>query len=303
MNIVLTGSLGNIGKPLTEALVEKRHKVTVISSKADRIPEINALGATPAIGSIQDASFLARTFKGADAVYLMEAWEGIGNLFDKDIDFPAAFRKIAENYKQAVEQSGIKRIIHLSSIGAHTDQGTGSLYVHHNVEQILRTLPEDVAIKFMRPVGFFSNIYRWLPMIRSKGAIIQSYGGDKKEPWVSALDIASTIADEMDRPFEGRTTHYLASDEVSPNEIAHHIGEAIGNPNLKWEVIPADQLLKQMLSSGVNEWIANGMIQMQKAQQSGSLYQDFYRQKPMFGKVKIKDFAAEFAQIYHQQNN
>lgn len=32
MNIVLTGSLGNIGKPLTKALVEKGHTVTVISS-------------------------------------------------------------------------------------------------------------------------------------------------------------------------------------------------------------------------------------------------------------------------------
>ncbi len=32
MNIVLTGSLGNIGKPLTQELVQKRHSVTVISS-------------------------------------------------------------------------------------------------------------------------------------------------------------------------------------------------------------------------------------------------------------------------------
>lgn len=36
MNIVVTGSLGNIGKPLTQALVQKGHAVTVISSKDER---------------------------------------------------------------------------------------------------------------------------------------------------------------------------------------------------------------------------------------------------------------------------
>jgi len=303
MNIVLTGSLGNIGKPLTKALVERGHTVTVISSKIERKPEIEALGAIPAIGSIQDVEFLSKTFSGADAVYLMEAWEGIGSIFDKDIDFLAEFRKIAENYKQAVEQSGVNRIIHLSSVGAHSDKGTGSLFVHHNVENILQTLPENVAIKFMRPVGFFSNIYRWLPMIKSKGSIIQSYGGNKKEPWVSPLDIAATIADEIGNPFNGRTVHYLASDEVSPNEVAQSIGKAIGNPDLKWEVIPADKLLDQMLSAGVNEWIAKGMVQMQKAQQNGSLYEDFYHYNPTFGKVKLDDFAKEFAQTYNKQDN
>lgn len=36
MNIVVTGSLGNISKPLTQELVQKRHSVTIISSKAGR---------------------------------------------------------------------------------------------------------------------------------------------------------------------------------------------------------------------------------------------------------------------------
>jgi len=303
MKIVLTGSLGNIGKPLTTLLVTAGHQVTVISSKKERIPEIENLGAVAAIGSIQDAEFLTETFRGADAVYLMEAWEGIGSLFDKEIDFLSEFKKIAGNYVKAVQQSGVKKIIHLSSIGAHSDQGTGSLLVHYNVEQILQTLPEDVSIKFMRPVGFFSNIYRWLPTIQSQGKIIQSYGGGEKEPWVSPYDIAATIADEMERSFNGRTVHYIASDEVSPDEIAAALGQSIGHPDLEWKVIPGEELLNQMLSAGINEWVAKGMVAMQKAQRDGSLYEDFYANKPAFGKVKLEDFAKEFAQIYNKKNN
>jgi len=301
MKITLTGSLGNIGKPLTQLLVSAGHQVTVISSKAERVSEIESLGAVAVVGSIQDAEFLTATFKDADAVYLMEAWEGIGSIFDKEIDFLAEFKRIARNYVTAVQQSGVKKIIHLSSIGAHSDQGTGSLSVHYNVEQILRTLPEEVSIKFMRPVGFFSNIYRWLPAIKSQNAIIQSYGGDRKEPWVSPYDIAATIADEMEKPFTGKTVHYVASDEVSPDEIAIALGNATGNPDLEWKVISGEALLDQMISAGVNRWIAEGMIAMQKAQGDGSLYEDFYANKPTPGKIKLEDFAREFSQIYNKK--
>ncbi|SMP33633.1 NAD(P)H-binding protein [Chryseobacterium profundimaris] len=302
MKIVLTGSLGNIGKPLAKLLVKAEHQVTVISSKVERVTEIESLGAVAAIGTIQNVEFLTETFKDADAIYLMEAWEGIGSLFDKDIDFLAEFKKIAQNYVTAVRQSGVKKIIHLSSIGAHSDQGSGSLLVHYHVEQILQMLPEDVSIKFMRPVGFFSNMYRWLPTIQSQGKIIQSYGGERKEPWVSPYDIAMTVADEMEKPFIGRTVHYIASDEVSPDEIASALGKAIGKPDLEWKVIPGEKLLDQMLSAGINEWIAKGMVAMQKAQGSGSLYEDFYASQPRFGKVRLEEFAKEFAQTYNKEN-
>jgi uncharacterized protein YbjT (DUF2867 family) len=73
MKIIVTGSLGNISKPLTKALIQKGHSVTVISSKGERQDEIEAMGAKAAIGTFQDVDFLTKTFTGADIVYLMEA--------------------------------------------------------------------------------------------------------------------------------------------------------------------------------------------------------------------------------------
>jgi uncharacterized protein YbjT (DUF2867 family) len=162
-------------------------------------------------------------------------------------------------------------------------------------------LAEQIAIKFIRPAGFYSNLYRNLDAIKNQHAIVSTYGGDRKEPWVAAEDIAATISEEMDMPFEGRSVHYLASDEVSPNEVAQILGEAIGEHDLIWKAVPREQMLSGMLASGMNEWIANGFMDMQAAQESGSLYEDFYRNKPVFGKTTFKDFAKEFAQVYHQQ--
>lgn len=301
MNIVLTGSLGNIGKPLTTELVAQGHSVTVISSNPERKTAIEALGAKAAIGSMFDADFLTATFKGADIVYLMETMEAAGDMFDKSVDFIETINKIGATYKTAVEQSRVKKVVHLSSIGAHTNKGIGILIFHYNVESLLRQLSADIAIKFIRPVGFYINMFSFVQTIKYKGAIISNYGGDKKEPWVSPLDIASVITEEMDKPFAGRTVRYVASDEVSPNEIAKALGDAIGKPDLQWQVISDEQLLTNWLNIGFNEQVAKGFIELQSSQGTGELYVDYYQHQPILGNVKLADFAKDFASVYHSE--
>lgn len=300
MKIVVTGSLGNISKPLTQQLVQRGHSVTVISSKAERQKDIEDIGAKAAIGTMEDPDFLSATFKDADVVYVMETL-GADSFFNQNLDIIAAITKIGNNYKQAIEQSGVKRVVHLSSIGAHTDKGNGNLVFHYNVENILKQLPNDVSIKFMRPAGFYTNMFRFIETIKTQGVIVSNYGGDNKEPWVSPLDIAAAITEEIEKPFEGRTIRYIASEEVSPNEIAKILGEAIGKPELKWVVIPDEQLLNGMLSIGMNLQVANGFVEMQASQRSGLLYEDYYRNKPTLGKVKLTDFAKEFSTVYNQK--
>ena len=300
MKIIVTGSLGHISRPLTAELLQKGHAVTVISSKPERQAEIEALGAIAAIGTMEDADFLSATFKGADIVYVMET-HGASSFFDPNLDLMAVISKIGQNYKQAIQQSGVKRVVHLSSIGAHTDKGNGILAFHYNVENILKQLPDDVSIKFMRPVGFYYNMFAFIPTIKTQGAIVSNYGGDVKNPWVSPLDIAAVIAEEMEKPFDGREIRYIASDEVSPNEVAGILGEAIGKPDLKWLAIPDEQLLNGMVAAGMNSNIAKGLVEMNAGFHRGPLYEDYYLHRPaVFGKVKLTDFAKDFAAAFKQ---
>jgi len=301
MKIIVTGSLGHISKPLTEELVQKGHEVTVISSKPDRQTDIESLGAKAAIGTMEDADFLSAVFKGADVVYVMET-HGAGSFMDPNLDLMAAISKIGNNYRQAIQSSGVKRVVHLSSIGAHTDKGHGILALHYNVENILKQLPDDVSIKFMRPVGFYYNMLAFIPTIKTQGAIVSNYGGDTRDPWVSPLDIAAVIAEEIEKPFDGRTVRYIASDEVSPNEVAGILGEAIGKPDLKWLAIPDGQLLNGMIAAGMNPNIAKGLVEMNAGFHRGQLYEDYYLHKPaVFGKVKLTEFAKEFAAAFNQK--
>ena len=296
MKVVVTGSLGNISKPLAIELVQKGHTVTVISSNEKKQPDIEALGAIAAIGSLEDVGFLTATFTGADTVYCMVP---PNNYFDHNLDLLAYYARLGKNYAQAIEQSGVRRVVNLSSIGAHLDRGSGILLGAHNVEKILNELSSDVAITHLRPVAFYYNLYGYVDTIENQGVIAANYGADDKYVWVSPIDIAAVIVEELETPLVGRKVRYVASDELTGNETATILGAAIGKPDLKWTIISNEQMQSGLESAGMNPQIAAGLVEMYAGVHSGILLEDYYRNKPTaMGKVKMTDFAKEFAAAF-----
>ena len=322
MKIILTGSLGNISRPLAQELVQKGHSVTVISSNHSKQKDIEALGATAAIGSITDENFLAKTFTGADAVYtMMPPFKFEEN---PNLDARGEASKLATHYATAVKQSGVKKVVHLSSIGGHTDKGNGLLAFHFVAEQVLQQLRADVAIAFMRPVGFYYNLYQFMDIVKGegflkgfvgtimtlryyglmgllqgkKGLIVSNYGAGDTLPWVSPVDIAAAIAEEIATPLTGRKVRYVASEVLSCNDIASILGAAVGKPYLKWVAIGDKQMLDALLKFKLPLTLANDIVEMYSRRNIGNLYHDYYKHAPALGNVKMKDFAKEFAAVY-----
>jgi uncharacterized protein YbjT (DUF2867 family) len=298
MKIIVTGSLGHIGKPLTEELVQKGHTVKVVSSKPEKQKNIEALGATAAIGTVEDPDFLTNIFTGADIAYTM--LPPANSYFDPNFDLMKYTRSIGNNYAKAIQQSGVKRVIHLSSIGAHLEKGSGLILYHRVAEDILNKL-SDVDITFMRPVGFYYNLYSFLSVIKNQGFIAANYGADDNLVWVSPIDIANAIGKEIETPAVSRKIIYVASDELTGNETATILGTAIGKPDLKWILLSNEQWQSGLEAAGMNPAIAGGFIEMFAAQHSGLLMEDYYRNRPVPGKVKMKDFAKEFAITFNQK--
>jgi len=297
MKIIVAGSLGHISKPLTQMLVQKGHAVTVISSNPEKQAAIEAMGATAAIGTIEDADFLTATFTGADAVYTMVPPPDFSN---PNLDVMSHCNEIGNNYTQAIAASGVRRVVHLSSIGAHLAKDSGLILLHHALETTLGKLSE-VDITFMRPVAFYYNLFGFIAGIKNTGFIASNYGADDRIAWVSPIDIAAAVADELETPLIGLKVRYVASDEPSCNEIASLLGAAIGKPDLKWIVISDEQLQGGLESFGVSKQIATGLVEMNASMHRGQLFEDYYKNRPVLGKVKIAEFAKEFAAVYDQK--
>jgi uncharacterized protein YbjT (DUF2867 family) len=119
MKYAITGSTGHISKPITRSLVKAGHEVVIITSKHDRVKEIESLGAKAAVGSVEDTAFLTKAFSGAHAVYTM-----VPPVYQVD-DWKAYIGQVGKNYAEAIKNNNIKYIVNLSSIGAHMPEGCG----------------------------------------------------------------------------------------------------------------------------------------------------------------------------------
>jgi len=289
MKITVTGSLGNISKPLAKKLIKAGHQVTIISSSADKKADIEALGAAAAIGSIADADFLTRAFSSTDAVYTMVPPNFGATDYRK---YVSVFTK---NYADAIKKAGITRVVNLSSIGADVDGCTGQISGNHDGEIILNGL-EGVAVKHVRAGFFYVNFFANVDMVKNMGIIGANYGVNSRLVMVHPEDIAAAIADELQTPFTGKSQRYITGDERTVGEVATILGTAIGKPDLQWVEFTDEQALDGMMQAGVPEHMARNFVEMNIAIRNGILWTDYDAQgtKPT-GKIKLEDFAKEFA--------
>lgn len=293
MKIILTGSLGNISKPLAEALVQQGHRVTVITHSPDKQAAIAALGATPAIGSVTDADFLTHTFAQADAVYGM-----VPPNFTAP-DNRAYYRSVGAAYAQAIQATGVGRVVHLSTWGADLPSGTGLIVGSHDLEGLLDQVPR-VAVTHLRAGYFYYNLLHFRDMIKAAGIMGASFGGDDLLPLVAPLDIAAAAAEELTRS-TGPRVRYVASDERTPIEVARVLGAAIGRPDLPWITFTPEQDRAGLAQQHMPAPVIEKLLELNAAIHNGSMWQGYAQHRPAtLGEVKLTHFAQEFAAAFEQ---
>jgi len=293
MKITLTGSLGNITKPLAQILIAKGYEVKIISSNPDRAEAINALGAIPLIGSVADIAFLTASFTGADAIYTMVPPD-----FSVP-DFKAYISEIGRNYAEAIQQSGVKRVVNLSSVGADLPDGTGPIAGLHQVENTFAQL-DGVAVKHLRAGYFFINFLANIDMVKHAGILGSNFDADAKLVLVHPRDIAKVAAEVLEDEFSGKSVLYVASDDQStPADVAKALGAAVGKPELPWIEFSDEDAFNGMTGAGLPEEIAKNYVEMGGAIRSGKLFIDYYKNRPALGSTTLQDFAAEFAGVYN----
>ncbi len=181
----------------------------------------------------------------------------------------------------------------------------------------------NASITIMRPAAFYTNFYQSIDLIKGKGFIgkfltlrysglgalldgktgllMGNYGGEDRVVFVSPRDIAEAVAEELLLLPMEKTIRYVGSEEMTCNEAARIIGTAIGKPWLKWVLLSDKEMLQGLKMAKLPEKLAETLVEMQAAMHSGQTVENFHKSQPKMGKVKLADFAKEFAAIYHQK--
>lgn len=260
---VLLGSHGNITAPAARALLQQRQPVRVIGRSAASLEPLRQLGAQLAIGDARDAAFLARAFEGAHAVYTMiPADYGAPDMRRSMSRFGAA---IAE----AIQQSGVRRVVNLSSLGAELPAGTGPIAGLHEQEQRLNALI-GLDLLHLRPAYFMENHLHAIGAVAQTGVYPSLERPDVAVPMIATADIASVVVRELTQPGARGVLHLHSPRTYTFGQAAAILGDAIGRPGLAYVQLEPAQGVAAMLQLGFSPDAARCMAEMARWLSTGT---------------------------------
>lgn len=296
MKITLTGAAGNITKPLAEKLLAAGHTVKVIGRNPEKLKVLADKGAEISIGNIEDQDFINSAFKGADALYTM-----VPVPFHLD-DWVAYHILVGTNYANAIKENNIRKVVNLGTYGGHHTEGIGPTASLGKVEALLSEI-EGVDFVALRPGYFYTNFINQIPFIRASGIIGGNYGDVTNKLLLSHYsDIADAAFEAITTPhFNNNEPFYPISDIRSLSDAAQVLGAAVGKTNWQWIPFQDEDTYNGFLKAGFSEAVAKIYVEIGQFFAQGKLNEHYnsLTSKPNLYKIKLEDFAKEFAVVYN----
>ena len=292
---VITGATGNSGCRIAEALLAAGKKVRAIGRDAKRLGSLVDKGAEPFVGSLDDARTMAEAFAGATDAYVM-----IPPKMDAD-DFRAYQNEVAASLCSAIAESGVQRVVSLSSLGAELPEGTGPIAGLYDLEGRLNAL-DGVAVLHLRPAYFMENWLLQIETIKRMHVAGSPIKEDLEMPMIAIRDIAAFAAERLLKgDFEGHSVRELHGQrDLTHEQAARVLGRAIGRDNLPYVEFAYEDYAKGMRDAGLSADVARGIAEMYHAMNEGAIHPNEPRSPENTTPTSIEDFAPVFAAVYNQ---
>lgn len=266
MRIAVTTPTGNIGSKLVPHLLDAGAEVVLLARDPGKVQAFVARGARVEHGSQDDAAFVQRATRGADALF----WLTPADFTSPDMH--AYQRTLGTIARDAVKANGVPRVVNLSSIGAQMSAGTGPIAGLHQVEKLLEE--SGASVVHLRATFFMENLFLSLETIKAMGMIFMPARAETKMPMVATVDIAAVAAKWLlDPTWTGnRAVGIHGPTEYTLAEAAAIVGEAIGKPVHYAQATP-EQARGPMEQMGIHPNVVSLFLEMYDAFDTGRLVQ------------------------------
>jgi uncharacterized protein YbjT (DUF2867 family) len=232
MKVAVVGATGFVGSHLVPHLVDRGHAVIAVSRDGRRLPSwapaIEARAADVVQGDLE------RALTGADAAVHLAAIprEARGRRFD-EVNVLGTQRVV-----EAAERIGVKRLVHLSVIGASDDPKLRYLHSKWRGEEAVRGSSLDWVV--LRPSllfgtgdGFFNLVKTTLKWWSPGIVVIPGDGSTRFQP-LSVDDLAIAVEQSLTDADRAGSVYELGGPEwVTYREIVDAVGGATGMRRLK----------------------------------------------------------------------
>jgi hypothetical protein len=216
-----------------------------------------------------------------------------------EVNFRAYQNVVGRSIADAVDETGVKYVVNLSSVGADLKSGTGPVLGLHDQEERLNRL-EKVNVLHLRPTFFMENFLPIIPVIESRGVFGYALRGDVRFTMIATRDIAEIATQRLlALDWEGKSVLTLLGErDLNLIEIAQALGKAIGKPTLQHRQVPYEEASLSMTRMGCSEDVARCMIEMLRGINEGRLLAGTPRTPQTTTRTSIEQFAVEFADAY-----
>ena len=263
---VITGATGNTGSVIAKTLLEKGKRVRAIGRSADRLQPLTNSGAEPFVCDLTNAAALASAFTDASAVYVMIPPNATSP------DFRAYQDGITEGIAAAIEQTGVKYAVSLSSIGADKREKTGPVVGLHYLERRLNEIV-GLNVLHLRAGYFMENTLAQIGVIKTMGITAGTLLPGLKLPMIATRDIGMAAAEALLKlDFSDRQTRELLGQrDIDMTEASAIIGKAIDKPDLQYVPISEEQFQTALIQLGLSQNVASLIVEMTAALNSGHM--------------------------------
>lgn len=231
MKIVVTGGTGFVGTHLVNALLRRGHAVAVLARHPEDARNRFNRPVERIHGDVLYPPSLVSAFAGRDAIINL-----VGIIHERGgLTFDRAHREGAENVVAAARDAKVRRLLHMSAMGASEDSpseyGRSKAAGERAVsESGLDWTVFRPSIVFGPGDGFVSLL---APIVKHNPLFIPVIGsGETRFQPVSVYDVARLFGEALEKPETvGRAFEVGGPDVLTLNEIYGEIATALGKRN------------------------------------------------------------------------
>ena len=227
-NILLLGGTGFVGRQICEQLVRAGLRVTVPTRR-----EVNARAVQPLPGvtvleaDVHDEAELARLLPGHDAVVNL-----VGVLHGNQQRFERAHVELPRKLARAMQAADIRRLVHVSALGASADGP--SLYQRSKAAGEAALREAGLELTLLRPSVIFGAGDSFLTLFARLQAVVPVMllpGADARLQPVWVGDVARAVVHCLQQPATIGQTYELAGPRAYPlRELVQIAGRLSGHP-------------------------------------------------------------------------
>ncbi|WP_191085229.1 NmrA family NAD(P)-binding protein [Roseococcus microcysteis] len=220
---LIAGLTGNTGAAAARTLLDAGHQVRGLVRDPSRAAGWAARGVELATADLRDTAALTEAMRGVAGAYLLiaapiQAEDVIGD-----------YITIATSIRAAARAAGLRRLVFLSSEGAHLASGTGAVRALHVAEALLADAAPSVT--FLRPSYFQENWRGVFDAARHEG-VLPSFHPAEAPPrgMVATRDIGAEAARLLTEATTPPVVEFTSAIQATDADAAAAAAQVLGRP-------------------------------------------------------------------------